>query len=315
MKMDFERDLDLVVLIPTTGRSTLVALADSIMSDAAASGIRVRIVLALNGAVLHLPTHRNIEIIELAKFPIGVSKAMNSALEKLSKCVVWTIADDEFWLPGKFKSDLETLQMVGWDAIILPRAIFVDQMGVVVRPRKPLQENQTVASYLFGKLHLGRNPSYISLSGAVALLDVWRKIRFPEDMSIREDIEYLIRHESKGTRLIHNPKTTVKIHVDLNRAHEREIEDGIDALLDWTRNRLLPRERRNFFAITWQKPLAATGDYSTILFNYRELRKGYWNEFSFFDRMCVSILAFYWFIFALTQRFRIFLKTICKSTK
>jgi hypothetical protein len=314
MKIDFEQDLDLVVLIPTTGRSTLVALVDSIVHDAAASGIRVRIVFALNGAVPQLPTHRNIEIIELAKFPIGISKAMNSALEKLSKCVVWTIADDEIWLPGKFKSDLEILQMVGWETIILPRAIFVDQMGVAVRPSKPIQENQTVASYLFGKLHLGRNPSYISLSGAVALLDVWRKIRFPEDMSIREDIEYLMRHESEGTRLIHNPKTTVKIQVDLNRAHEREIEDGIDALLDWTRDRLLPRERRNFFAITWQKPLVATGDYSSILFNYRELRKGYWNEFSFFDRICVSILAFYWCIFALTQRFRIFLKTICGST-
>jgi hypothetical protein len=279
------------VIIPTVGRSSLVKLVEEIKRDSALSKVDVGIYVAKNGT---LPKELDADLLNILNYgssPIGVGAAVNMALNEVPEGLVWTIADDENWLVGKIASDVEKFFSLEMNSILLPRSLFIDEIGTVVRPKVLLSDGEAILDYLYTHIHFGRNPRYASLSGACALKSTWGQVKFPEDMKIREDIDYLYFQELRGCKIVQSDQVTVQINVKLARGALRE-QNALEAL-EWARTRLSNKQRVGFLGCGWVKPLAYAGNIKAMSHMYRNLKfKG--NLLNYSDLWLVKSLLLYW---------------------
>lgn len=279
------------VIIPTVGRQSLVKLVEEIKRDSASSKIDIGIYIAKNGT---LPRELDTDLLNILNYgssPIGVGAAVNLALTEVPEGVVWTIADDENWLTGKIESDVEKFSRLEMNSILLPRSLFIDEIGTVVRPKVPLSDDEAILDYLYSHIHFGRNPRYVSLSGACAMKTTWDEVKFPENMKIREDIDYLYFQELRGCKLVQNDQVTVQINVELSRGALRE-QNAFEAL-EWANIRLNNNQRVGFLGCGWVKPLAYSGNIKAMSQMYRTL-KFKKNLLSYCDVLLVKSLLLYW---------------------
>jgi len=284
-----------MVVIPSLGRISLGDLVDQIKKDERDSGISVQIFVALNGSIPEDMNLSQVEILRISDKPVGVATAVNSALSQIEDGLVWTIADDETWLPGKFRADLLAISNLNSNSILLPSSVFNDEFGESIRPKIPLKYDEKILDYLYAHIHLGRNPRYISLSGACALRSTWRNVSFPEGKQTREDIEYLYLQERNGCHFIQSLDITVGINVELARGAKRE-QIALEAI-GWANERLTDRQKIGFIGCAWVKPLV----YSRNTVEMRKMKKLVNSRMEFprlIDRIRVCLLLEYWIIVA-----------------
>jgi len=284
-----------MVVIPSLGRISLGDLVDQIKKDERDSGICVQIFVALNGSIPEDMNLNQVEILRISDKPVGVATAVNLALSQIEDGLVWTIADDETWLPGKFRADLLAISNLNSNSILLPSSVFNDEFGESIRPKIPLKYDEKILDYLYAHIHLGRNPRYISLSGACALRSTWRNVSFPEGKQTREDIEYLYLQERNGCRFIQSSDITVGINVELARGAKRE-QIALEAIC-WANERLTDRQKIGFIGCAWVKPLV----YSRNTVEMRKMKKLVNSRMEFprlIDRIRVCLLLEYWIIVA-----------------
>ena len=284
-----------MVVIPSLGRISLGDLVDQIKKDERDSGISVQIFVALNGSIPEDMNLNQVEILRISDKPVGVATAVNLALSQIEDGLVWTIADDETWLLGKFRADLLSISNLNSNSILLPSSVFNDEFGESIRPKIPLKSDEKILDYLYAHIHLGRNPRYISLSGACALRSTWRNVSFPEGKQTREDIEYLYLQERNGCHFIQSLDITVGINVELARGAKRE-QIALEAI-GWANERLTDRQKIGFIGCAWVKPLV----YSRNTVEMRKMKKLVNSRMEFprlIDRIRVCLLLEYWIIVA-----------------
>jgi len=284
-----------MVVIPSLGRISLGNLVDEIKKDERDSGISVQIFVALNGSIPEDLNLSQVEILRISDKPVGVATAVNSALSQIGDGLVWTIADDETWLPGKFRADLLSISNLNSNSILLPSSVFKDEFGESIRPKIPLKHDEKILDYLYSHIHLGRNPRYISLSGACALRSTWRNVIFPEGKQTREDIEYLYLQERNGCHFVQSLDITVGINVELARGAKRE-QNAVEAI-GWANEWLTDRQKIGFIGCAWVKPLV----YSRKTMEMRKMQKIVNSRMEFprlIDRIRIYLLLEYWIIIA-----------------
>jgi hypothetical protein len=284
-----------MVVIPSLGRISLGDLVDQIKRDEQDSGISVQIFVALNGSMPEDLNLSQVEILRISDKPVGVATAVNSALSQIGDGLVWTIADDETWLPGKFRADLLLISNLNSNSILLPSSVFNDEFGESIRPKIPLKCDEKILDYLYAHIHLGRNPRYISLSGACALRSTWMNVRFPEGKQTREDIEYLYLQERNGCHFVQSLEITVGINVELARGAKRE-QNALEAI-GWANEWLTNRQKIGFIGCAWVKPLV----YSRNKAEIRMMKKLVNSQREFprrIDRIRMYLLLEYWIIMA-----------------
>ncbi len=284
-----------MVIIPSIGRNSLVDLVEQIKVDERDSGIDAEIFVALNGILPSGLEFENVHILNISKDPIGVAAAMNSALNKVHDGLVWTIADDETWKVGKFRSDLESIRDLEGNWILLPSSIFNDELGKAIRPRIRLKEGERLLDYLYGHIHFLRNPRYISLSGACAKRSTWLNVKFSETMQTREDIDYVYRQEMLGCKFVQSTKVTVGINVKLERGAIRE--QGAAEAYSWATERLTRKQRVGFIGCAWVKPLVYSGNLAEM----KKMKKLLASQRSFIfskSQITTFLLLSYWIIVA-----------------
>ena len=281
------------VLIPTLGRPSLFDLVQQIAIDRDISQLDVEIVVALNGESVAFLENQEITLLHLSNQPMGVGAAVNKALLQVDEGWVWTIADDENWLPGKFRSDLGHISKLPECSILMPTSNFVDEIGKSKRPRIPIGKGEKVFDYLYSHLHFARSPRYISLSGACALRKTWISAKFPESMQTREDIEYLALQEEIGCKFVHNEQVTVGINVLLSRGALRE-QNALEAL-KWAEMRLTEKQRVGFIGCSWVKPLVFSGNRSELRDMLVLINSGE-SSLSLLNRYKLHLLLRYWSI-------------------
>lgn len=250
--------MNLSVVIPSIGRESLVSLCNDIIVDAGVTGIDVHIFIALNGT---LPSDfaqiRGVTILEVSRVPCGVSRAVNEAMMVVPEGWVWTIADDESWLPGKFRNDLQELSAQSLETLLLPSLYYVDFVNVspIVRPRRYPRAEEKIDHYLYGKPSFGRNTRYVSLSGSVAPRSVW--LRFPfREVAVREDIEFLIAAQRGGVSLVFSRIPTVQVDAKHLRGLTR---DPAQEAFGWCQAHLSGWSQVWFIASIWTKPFVWFG--------------------------------------------------------
>jgi len=288
--------MNLMILIPTLGRETLNVIISQILTDAQSARVDVTIYVGLNGIIdsnVHLP--HNVRLLNISKTPIGVSECVNIALSMIPSGFLWTIADDDEWLLGKFACDVQFLKTLEMNnSVLLPRIILNDSAGKAIRPKVTI-ENQNVRDYLYGHISLRRNPRYVTMSGACAHTIFWSRVKFPT-MPVREDIVYLIEQEKLGTRFVQPQKPTVKINIDFNRGLARDMD--IDAALEWQRAFLHRQHAIGFLGCAWPKPFAASGHPHQIRKMGQQITKENLEDLGFLRRICIKLLLVYWIFIA-----------------
>ena len=280
-----------MVVIPSLGRTSLGDLVDQIKRDERDSGISVEIFIALNGSIPETMRLSQVEILHISDKPVGVATAVNLALSQIGDGLVWTIADDETWLPGKFRADLLSIGNLNSNSILLPSSVFNDEFGELIRPKIPFKNDEKILDYLYAHVHLGRNPRYISLSGACALRTTWRNVNFPEGRQTREDIDYLYLQERNGCQFVQSLDITVGINVELARGAKRE-QNATEAIA-WANERLTDKQKIGFIGCAWVKPLV----YSRNTLEMRKMQKLVNSRREFprlVDRIRVYLLLEYW---------------------
>jgi hypothetical protein len=286
------------VVIPTIGRPSLDVLVSQILMDAEISGIELEIIVALNGnANLNYLSSGKVRILIISETPIGVAKTMNLALSQIPEGLVWTIADDEEWCVGKFESDLSDLKMDKPPEILSPIAYFTDELGTEIRPRRSIARDEDILDYFYGRISMGRNPNYFSLSGAVATKSTWLRVKFPEDLKSREDTLYLVMQQKQGTSLGHASKPTVKINIELQRAVNRD--DRIEDVIQWANRNLNQRQFRGFVGCAWCKPFVASRNPKKLLEMLKTLILGSEIHFSRWVRLETAFLVLTWAIISI----------------
>lgn len=286
------------VVIPTIGRSSLDVLVSQILMDTKISGIELEIIIALNGnANLNYLSSENVRILSISETPIGVAKTMNLALSQIPEGLVWTIADDEEWCLGKLESDLSDLRKVDSPEILSPVAYFTDELGTEIRPRRSITRNEDILDYFYGRISLGRNPNYFSLSGAVATKSTWLRVKFPEDLKSREDTLYLVMQQKEGTSLGHASRPTVRINIELQRAVNRD--DKIEDVIQWANRNLNRKQFRGFVGCAWCKPFVVSRNPRKLLEMLKTLIFGREVRFSRIARLETALLVLIWTIISI----------------
>lgn len=296
--------MSLSVVIPTVGRQSLLKLVEEIIDDSKCAAIEVEIYVALNGVFNErtlLP--EQVKILEISDKAIGVGRTMNEAVRMVPSGIVWTIADDENWLPGKFLHDLGIMNRDDAPDILSPIAILTDEVSSRIRPRKKIKNND-VASYLFSKFHFGANPTYLTLSGACAEKEVWLREQFPTDLLSREDIVYLLNQAKKLTTFSHGNVPTVKINISLERSAKRDTSNR-DSIV-WAKNNLNQNQISVFLGCIWPKPHVLTGNYKILLKMLAIQSKDV--EISRKARVQISMSLIYWTMVALVFVSRSFMR-------
>lgn len=295
--------MDKIVLIPTVGRSSLLDLVSAIQKDLDYSDIKARIVIALNGEMEVSLDTLNVEVLKISEFPIGVGATVNRALKFFDRHFVWTIADDEEWLLGKFMKDLKYLSQIEKGAILFPKILYKDQFGETIRPIIPKNVDISIAKYLFGNRHFLRNKNFITMSGAFALAETWRKIPFSESMSTREDIDYLIKQEASGTSFLQSDSVTVVANIDLARGVIRET--NFDETFDWIYVNLVRRQQLNFLVSIWPKPIASQSNFRMLIDMYKYILKKLEPKVNFSEGLEISLSYLYWLLIASVCKFNL----------
>ena len=287
-----------VVIIPTVGRNSVNKLIQQIQTDAKYASLDIEIYVALNGTLEKpIAISENVSTLEISKTPIGVGETVNKALTLVPESLVWTIADDEDWLIGKFNHDIQI--MLGPDSpdILSPIAYTEDELGKSVRPTKTIRA-ENVIDYLYANIHFGRNQRYFTLSGACANRDVWKRVAFPSNLQSREDTSYLKAQAELNTVFRHGEKPTVRINTSLKRSAYRD-EDTADALF-WALKNLTSRQFVGFLGCSWPKPHVLNGNFCVIQEMITKVIKI--NEVSVIARTRTTLLLMYWLSISLVRK-------------
>ena len=286
-----------VVVIPTVGRDSINSLIQQIQSDAKSASLDIEIFIALNGTLeKSIVFSGNVSLLEISNIPIGVGETVNRALELVPESLVWTIADDEDWLIGKFSHDLMIMMGVNPPEILSPIAHVADELGMRIRPTKTIGD-ENIIDYLYSNVHLGRNPRYFTLSGACASRDVWTRVAFPSNMQSREDTSYLKAQAELGTIFRHGGLPTVKVNTSLKRSANRD-EDTDEAFF-WAHKNLSKRQFVGFLGCSWPKPHVQTGNLLVIQKMIKKITKV--KGISVIVKTKTSLLLFYWLLVAIAR--------------
>jgi hypothetical protein len=279
------------VLIPTVGRDTLKVNINSIIQDALDSDLIPIVYLALNGNLSNeIRQMEFVKVIDVSDKPFGISNTLNKALKLIKPGLLWTIADDDIWMPGKFKTDLEALQNAGSSTLLLPRCIFTDGIKSGIRPKIP-PIGEGVVDYLFGHFSFLRNPRYITMSGACAQVEFWSRILFP-NMESREDITYLLEQEKLGVNFVQPSIPTVKIYINHSRTINRDA--SFEATKKWMNKYLSPNQTMKFLSCAYAKPYASNGEFRILRNAYRYFSPS--KEIGILRSSIIWIAYYYWII-------------------
>ena len=285
-----------MVLIPTIGRGSLNVIIQQILHDAVLSNVDITIFVALNGTLdpkVRIPP--NVQVLQISSVPIGLSDCVNISLAKIPSGYLWTIADDDEWLLGKFTCDLNYLgKLSDKRSLLLPRVYLNDSVGRAVRPKATI-EGENIRDYLYGHISLARNPRYVTMSGACAHTDFWARVEFPV-MPVREDVVYLMAQEKLGIRFIQPYKPTVKINIDFKRGLSRDTD--IHAVLAWQKSFLNKEHAIGFLACAWPKPFAASGKSEKIRDLRSQLNRQSLPSINLFTLTAIKLLLTYWIFLA-----------------
>lgn len=261
----------------------------SIQKDAESTGLDVTIYIGLNGILeADLSSFSSVHILHICDKPYGISNTLNRALEMIPVGLLWTIADDDDWLVGKFRSDLESLKSHSANTLLLPKCQYSDGYTTSVRPRRPIQD-ESILNYLYGHFSLWRNNRYITMSGACAEIDFWRRVKFP-DIGSREDVTYLIEQEKIGLEIRQSKTVTVRVNIHYRRTVIRDSE--IEQTIGWALNFLNQRQLVRFLSSAYSKPFVESGNFQVLKNTFNDWRIQ--EKLGTQGRLVLSSVLFYW---------------------
>lgn len=231
-------DLSVSVIIPTTGRESLFAAIESVRSQTLPPA---EVIVCFDGSPERAQFVARRVPVEVRVLNTGkksnANVARNLGVHAAQAPLVAFLDDDDTWCAGKLASQLRALPE-GQRWLSATAILATNLKGTSVRPARPPRANETVVEYLFGK-HLWSSPQAI-LQTSTWLMprNLAMSLPFREDLSIHQDIDWLVRAEARGVRLrfVQEPLTRYRVAgADSTTAASRTL-----ASLAWSSDPSLP---------------------------------------------------------------------------
>lgn len=255
------------VVIPTLGRASLKHAIESAIEQ----GTAVSEILVINDSGvpledLHEPRVRVLD----TQGGLGAAAARQLGVEASAGEFVAFLDDDDEWLDGHLEDALSVLSRHSDVSVYAARAEVITNGVRSISPRVVYHGRCSLISFLYGwRALLGRSrtvptPTVVARRASVA------STMMDTQMSMLEDIAWLLDLETNGCKLFQSKRCAARVFPDATRSHVRmttEVE------LDWA-SRLNALQRgagERYIALVAGRRLARSGDPDRL----RELTRGF----------------------------------------
>ncbi|HJR54481.1 MAG TPA: glycosyltransferase family 2 protein [Gemmatimonadota bacterium] len=268
------------VVIPTAGRPRLVTRAVESALSQTLREIEVAVVIdgpdTMTEKALSAIADPRLRTVRRTKG--GPGAARNTGVETAAGEWVALLDDDDLWAPGKLERQLAVAERSALAyPIVAGRVAADDGSGrVQVWPRRLPAAGEAMGDYLLVRRSPFWGESLIHTSTILARRSLFQEVRFREDMTCHEDMDWLLRAtrvEGAGVVFVPGAEPLATWHVDLGRPRASRIGDWRESL-GWARleHTLISRRAYAGFLLTniaahaarqrsaaalWQLPLEA----------------------------------------------------------
>jgi glycosyltransferase involved in cell wall biosynthesis len=256
------------VVIPTRERPELVGRA--VRSALAQEGSEIEVIVVLDGpdeatvralASVDDPRLRVLALPERA----GLGAARNAGVKAARSPWVGLLDDDDEWLPGKLKTQLDVAQRARCPSpIVSCRFIARREQGDVVLPRRVPGPHEAISEYLFCQTRLLGGEGVILPSTILAPRAVFERTPFRHERLPHEGSDWLLHallEEGVGVEFVAEMEPLVIWHAEGTHSRIGNSNDW-QASLAWADQNAASQEARRgrHWAAFWRLPQKAFHD-------------------------------------------------------
>jgi glycosyltransferase involved in cell wall biosynthesis len=177
------------VVITTIGRLELTRAVESVLAQTYG---KIEIIVVGPSGNNVLP--KGVRHLNFDK-PINVCTARNIGTQASSGDFIAYLDDDDYWYPQKISRQVEALSQLPPRTILGCRYEILSSSGKSFYPREILIKNQSMISYLFGKINLKPGLRYFQTSGIILAKADAQEIGWDEEIPRHNDWDFLLRAE------------------------------------------------------------------------------------------------------------------------
>lgn len=204
-----ERRNAVSVVIPTTGRASLLRAVQSVLDQEAVT-VEVIVVMNGRGPVPHLPPDHRVRVITL-EAGVGANVARHQGILSSGYPILALLDDDDVWLPSKLKNQLDMIaassaqgsQYVVGCRIAEPCGSNHETVRPTIIPESPIYP---VAGYLFRRDSLRSRRPQLQTSTLVFPRSVYELVQFDGTVPIHQDWEWILKVEKAGAQVMLHPE-------------------------------------------------------------------------------------------------------------
>jgi glycosyltransferase involved in cell wall biosynthesis len=253
------------VIIPSLNRPKPVSQA--VKSALAQTMTALEVIVVVDGPdratvdELKLIADPRLIVMELPK-NLGPAGARNAGIEAAKGTWIAFLDDDE-WLPLKIERQLEMAhQSAYFSPIVSSRFIAHTSKGDFIWPTRLPAPGDSVAEYLFIRKSLFFGEALLVTPTILAKKELFDKVRFNQNLSRHEDLDWLIRASQGsdvGIEFVPEPMAIVNVAYTKNRQSLSNTSNWKNSL-NWIRSvqKLVTPQVYAGFMITVVGPMAAT---------------------------------------------------------
>lgn len=203
-------------IIPTQGRESLRLAVDSAIKQA---DVFNQILVVVDGddqlrnkIAAGLPD--SVQVVATGKASNG-NVARNIGVERANSTYIAFLDDDDVWLEGKLRSQLESVPPVEEDWIATcSLETFGGQTGKIW-PARLRKTGEDITEYLFNREQFKSRPKYLQVSTWIAPAHVFKRYPFDATLTIHQDFDWMIRRvKNDGVNLIQIPDVLCRYRVN-----------------------------------------------------------------------------------------------------
>ena len=214
-------DFSVSVVIPSVGRNSIYEAIRSVDSQTLPV---LEIIIIEDSCVIPVD---NLEL----KTPIykfksnghGVSSSRNMGVEKANGNFIALLDDDDVWVDTKIEKQMQALKSQSLDKskiIISSRVVRFDDKETHISPEK-IYTNGTILHHLY-RLSWNRSKFAFYTPTLLFSKDIGLELKFNKDLNIREDIDFLLRAELSGIRMVQLSEPLCAVSYEPSRSWQRE---------------------------------------------------------------------------------------------
>lgn len=198
--------VNISVIIPTTGRSSLSRAIESVALQKTSFELETEILVIDDSASQQI--NQECYVVLKTGGNKGVSFSRNLGIQNSKYDLIAFLDDDDIWHNYHLEEILHFMQRDKLDVAISSAYLVKNGM---TRPKKFLEIGTDPFELLYGRVHLFYSPGYLPTSGYVLDREILNDLKFNVELVDRENIDLLHQIFLKGGKIAQSQEATISI--------------------------------------------------------------------------------------------------------